>query len=223
MDPATLAAVALGLLFIGGGKKPHTKGVKKPLSKAERIEMMNEIRSMSNHYSSEFNSMPFLADFLTVVGYRESNFNSSAVSPEIKTNPKNAERGLFQLRPRTAFKKQNGLESKIHDPDILFNPRWSFVCAVYHIWDACDTLSKKGFTPNFSAIRRWWRLPSLADDYDLIDELSQDVARRFEKATLDCNQYYGTNIDPDFVWAQVENWDNYPGMDVMLNVYGLSK
>lgn len=225
MEPVTLALLALGgFAILGGGKRSSSRGVSGGWTikgKEDRVAMLHEIRNMSFHYTNEFGSMPLLADFLTVTAFRESNFNPASANPEIKSNPANAARGLFGMRPETVFKDSNGLKHMRSQPNALLNPRWSFVCAVYHAWDCCDTLARKDLPPNFAAIRRWWGWPHLADDYDLSDERSRASLEKLEKAITDCNRGYGTDIDPDFIWRTIQGWENYPGMDVMLNVYGL--
>lgn len=227
MEPITLALIALGsFAVLGGGKRSSSRGVKAGgwavKGEADRVAMLNEIRNMSFHYSNEFGSMPLLADFLTVTGFRESRFNPAATNPEVKTNPENAARGLFGMRPQTAFRQENGLSALRASPNLLLNPRWSFVCAVFHIWDCCDTLARKGYTPNFAAVRRWWGRPHLADDYDLADERSRASVAKLEKAIHDCNRQYGTNLNPDFIWQPIQGWQNYPGMNITLHVYGLA-
>jgi len=227
MEPITLALIALGGVAILGGKRKSSRGVHAGgwavKGKDDRAAMLNEIRSMSFHYSNEFGSMPLLADYLTVVGFRESNFNPSSVNKEIKTDPQNAARGLFGMRPETAFKSKNGLESLRSHPNTLLNPRWAFVTAVDHVWRACHAVDRKsGASTNYVAVRRWWGVPNLVHDFDLSESKSQSSLAKLEKAVFDCNKGYGTNVDPDFIWQSVQGWKNYPGMDVMKQVYGLT-
>lgn len=235
MEPVTLALLALGGYAIVGGKRtPRSRGVKTSgwavKGQEGRVAVLNEIRGMAFHYSNEFGSMPLLADFLTVTGFRESNFNPAAANPEIKNNPMNAARGLFGMRPETAFKSSNGLRFMRAHPNALLNPRWSFVCAVHHAWQACDKVfSTYGVGTNYAAVRRWWGWPVsktadgtlLVADFDISDSRSQASLEKLEKAIHDCNRGYGTTMDPDFIWATIQGWQNYPGMGVMLQVYGL--
>lgn len=234
MEPVTLAIIAAAGLLLASGKKkgrPSGGGSYRERfrvdSKEERIAVMNDIRSMSAWYSNEFGSMPFLADFLTVTAFRESRFNPAAFNQEVATNPNKtmglSALGLFGQRPDFMFKKANGLESLKSKPYLIHNPKWAFVTAVYHIWDADQTaISKSGREADWAAVRRWWGYPSKVDDFDMMDEFSQKSAMRFEEAIHDCNSSYGTNIDPDFMWMPVES-DGYPGMDVMLKAFGLKK
>lgn len=228
MDPVTLAILALGGVALLGGKKSASRsgsvasGGFAVRGKADRASMLNEVRNMSFHYSNRFGSMPRLADFLTVTAFRESNFNPEAINPEVKTNPANAARGLFGMRPETAFKESNGLLFMRNHPNALLHPRWAFVCAVDHVWRACSaTMRKSETTANFAAVRRWWGWPVLVHDFDLENSKSRASAEKFEKATNDCNRAYGTNINPNFVWGPIQNWENYPGMETMLGIYGL--
>lgn len=220
MDPITLALLALGGMAFTRRPRPRATRAGGASVEVDRRKVLNEIRNMSFFYSNTFNSMPGLADFLTVVGFREANFNPNVVNSEIKTNP-NAARGIFGFRPEGILKKSNGLEHLLRTPNVLLNPRWSFVCAVFHIWDACERLDDEGLIPNYAAIRRWWGKPAYVYDYDLEHQYSRDNLSRFEKAILDCNRIYNTSIDPDFIWKPILQWENYPGMKTMLQVYGL--
>ena len=230
MEPITLALVAMGgIAILGGGRvkssgRGVTKGTEVVKTKGARAAMLNEIRSMSLYYSNEFGSMPFLADFLTVTGFRESNFNPNAVNKEIKTNPYNAARGLFGERPKTVFKTANGLKFMRAYPNALLNPRWAFVTAVDHVWRACRAVDRKsGRSTNFAAVRRWWGLPHLVHDFELSASYSQKSLSKLKKAIGDCNRGYGTNLSPDFIWQPIRGWQNYPGMAIMLKVYGLEQ
>lgn len=220
MDPITLAMLAIGGLALT--RAPSRRPLRASMTSAEvdRRSVLNEIRNMSFFYSNTFNSMPDLDDFLTVTGFREANFNPNVINPEIKTNP-NAARGVFGFRPDVILKKSNGLDHLLKTPNILLNLRWSFVCAVYHIWDACDRLDRAGFIPNYAAIRRWWGIPAYVYDYDLENEYSRGNLSRFEKAVLDCNRVYSTNIRQDLIWNPILRWKNYPGMKTMIKAYGL--
>ena len=228
MDPFTLAVLAVGgLALLGGGRKGGkssggASGSGATKGKAERAAMLNEIRAMSFHYSNQFNSMPVLADYMVTIGFRESNFNPDVANPEIQSNPSNAARGLFGMRPQTAFQKANGLEHMRSRPNALLDPRWAFVTAVWGVHAACNRAAKAGHTPNYAAVRRWWAYPSLTTDYSLSKEKSVSNLKKLEKAIVDVNAGYGTKINPNFIWAPVRGWKNYPGMQTMLKVYGLA-
>lgn len=225
MEPITLALIALGgLALVGGGKKSRGAGGGWAIKgKEDRVRMINEIRNMSFYYSNRFGSMPYLADFMTVTAFRESNFNPNKANPEIEKNPMNAARGLFGMRPETAFTPSNGLEALRNSPNTLLNPRWAFVTAVNGVYRACDSVYRdSGRTANFAAVRRWWGYPSNVHDFDLTKQHSKDSLAKLEKAIDDCNDAYGTQIDPDFIWRPISGWKNYPGMGIMLSEYGLT-
>jgi len=226
MDPLTLAALAVGGLFLLGGKKGGggSSSSKKWAVKGpeDRRQWLNEIRSMSYWYSNTYGSMPHLADYLTVVGFIESRFNPAATNPEVKTNPMNAARGLFGARPKTAFKESNGLEYMRQYPNALLNPKWAFVTATFSVWQACNAVDREGSgVADWASIRRWWGFPSKVHDFNFDDPWSYGNLERFEAGLHKCNEQYGTGIDPDFVWQKVRGWDNYPGMPVMIKVFGL--
>jgi len=226
MDPVTLAALAFGGLLVFGGKKSRSSSVHRSnwavKGDEDRVYWLNEIRAMSNWYSSTYGSMNYLADYFTVVGYIESRFNPAAINPEYKTNPNNAARGLFGVRPKTAFKSANGLEYMRAYPNSLLNPRWAFVTATFSVWQACDAVwDKNSGIPNFAAVRRWWGYPSKVHDFNYKDPYSAGNTERFLEGLQECNDQYGTNIDPDFIWQPIHGWQNFPGMPAMIQSFGL--
>lgn len=216
IDPLTLAAIFGGLLFFGGRKKGGSSvsagggfGVTGP---EDRLAWLNGIRGMSFWVTDTYNTMPGLADFLTVVGFAESRFNPSAANPEISTNW-NAARGLFGMRPSTAE-----LDA---EPDLLFNPYWAFVTAVDHAAKAIKAIEREqSGVPNWMAIRRWWAIPSLVHDFNEDKTKSGEVRGRFERAIFDCNAEYGTSIDPNFIWFETY-LGGYPGRTELMRVLNL--
>lgn len=226
VEPITLALAAAASLFLlkgkSGGSSSGARDKFKATSHQDRLKYLEEVRSMSQWYSNRYGSMPDLADFLTIVGFIESRFNPAAANPEISSNPSNAARGLFGFRPNTAFRSKNGLESLRSSPNLLYNPRWSFVCAVFHVYDADRTASRKGYQADWVAVRRWWGYPSKLDDFDMVEEFSQNSLRKFDTAVFECNNIYGTNVDPDFMWNSVRS-GGFPGMEVLLKDFGLRK
>jgi hypothetical protein len=228
MEPITLAALAAaGLLALSGGKKSGGSYVPvekfRARSREDRVKYLREIRSMSGWYSNTFDSMPYLADYLTVVAYIESRFNPAAANPEIKRNPMNAARGLFGQRPQFMFKEENGLEALKNRPNLIHNPKWAFVTAVFHIWDADQTsIRRANREADWAGVRRWWGYPSKIYDYDLLEDFSQRSLSKFQNGIDGVNEEYGTGIDPNFIWRPVES-AGYPGMDAMIKAFGLKK
>jgi len=226
MEPITLAAIAFGGALLFGKKKKSGSSVHgggwAVKGEEDRRYWLNEVRAMSYWYSEEFGSMPFLADYLTVVGFIESRFNPAAVNPEVATNPMNAARGLFGARPQTAFKSKNGLEYMRAYPNALLNPRWAFVTATFSVWQACAAVHREqSGIADWAAIRRWWGFPSKVHDFDYSDPWSPGNTERFEEGLHKCNAQFGTGIDPDFIWQKVQGWENYPGMPIMIKAFGL--
>jgi len=226
MEPTTLALIAIGGAALlggkgGGGRAGSSSGwaIK---GKEGRAKMLNEVRNMSFYYSKTFNSMPLLADYLTVVGFIESNFNPAATNPEVKSNPMNAARGLFGMRPETAFKNSNGLKGMRSSPNTLLNPRWAFVTAVDYVAQGCYQVDRDlNRGTNFAAVRRWWARPALIKDFDYSGEHSKVNLQRFQDGIASVNKAYGTNVNPEFIWQTISGWRNYPGMDTMRKAYGL--
>lgn len=186
----------------------------------QRLAMMVEIRKMSAYTSSRFGMMPHLMDYLTVVGYIESRFNPTSINPEYRKN-KNAARGLFGMRPETAFKESNTLESLLSKPNALLNPVMAFCTAVGHIADADQRSRQKvGRGADWLAARRWWGRPHLVSDYNLDDSRSVSSMNKFINGIAGVNREYGANINEDFIWARVQS-GGYPGMRTMLNAFGV--
>lgn len=227
MDPITLAFIALGgAVLLGDKKKRGGKGASAGgwgvKGDQDRLHWLNEIRSMSYWYTETYGSMPFLADYLTVVGYIESRFNPAAVNPQIKTDPMNAARGLGGMRPESAFKTSNGLKYMRAHPNALLNPRWAFVTSVDFIHDACAAVDREGSgVIDWVAVRRWWGFPSKVHDFNFSDPYSAGNLERFEDGLHECNAEFGTGINPDFVWRKIQGWKNYPGMAMMVKSFGL--
>lgn len=220
MDPATLAIIALGGALLLGKRSGSTSSRSKWYAKnrEDREMWLNEIMAMSNWYSSKFNSMPLLGDYLASIGFIESGFNPAAIN----NSSFNAARGLFGIRPETAFKKSNGLEFMLGYRNALLNPRWSFVIAVNHIYDACKAVEREGSgIADWAAIRRWWGYPSRVHDFNYSNEWSKSNTEKLEEGIEECNSQYGTNIDPDFIWKDVKRYNNYPGIKIMIKSFGL--
>lgn len=239
MDPITLAALAFGGLFLTRGKKRRSSsgGVSKvqgslvagfvPWSKdeitdAERRIVLAEIRNMAQFVTERYGMMPGLSDYLTVVGFIESRFNPWAANPQIKTDPYNAARGPFGMRPKTAFKKANGLTHLRDYPFTLYSIRWSFVAAVDDIARAARATYEKGTgDADWAATRRWWGYPSKVHDFNYEDPYSAGNTERFEEGLHKCNDQFQTGIDPDFIWEKVRA-ENYPGIEYLMYDFGLN-
>lgn len=187
----------------------------------ERVMVLTEIRNMAYFIYERYGIMPFLAEYLTVIGFIESRFNPWAANPQIKTDPYNAARGVFGMRPKTAFKDSNRLTHLRDWPDTLYNIRWSFVAAVDDIARAASRVAAKGSgVADWLSIRRWWRKPILVHDFGEEDDESPGVRERLEAGLHKCNEEFGTDIDPDFIWAPVQA-EGYPGIDYLLYDFGL--
>lgn len=234
MDPVTLAAIALGGLFLTRKKKRRSSGSSSggttagfgnewaDMGPEDRRAVLNEIRAMAYFVSERYGMMPYLADYLSAVGYWESRFNPWSANPQIEDDPYNAARGLFQMRPKTAFKDKNGLTHLREYPDTLYSIRWSFVAAVDDIARAARAPERKGTgIANWLGVRRWWRYPHLVHDFNEDDSESAGVRERLEEAIDRVNDQYGLNIDPDFIWMPVEQ-QNYPGIEMLMYDFGLN-
>lgn len=237
MEPVTAIILAAGALLMTNKKKSSVINPAAGSSRGsdyapaedpnapkkgdpDRIAMAIEIRRMSLWYSSRYNSMPLLADYLTVVAFIESRFGPSAINPEVSSNPENAARGLFGMRPRTAFR--GSIKNLTSQPNLLLDPKWAFVTALHGVWSACNRVhSESPIPPDWASVRRWWASYSLASDFGYEKEHSKVNTKRLLSGIEKCNNSYGTNINPSFINSPVMGWGNFPGMDVILQDYGL--
>ncbi len=218
-----LLLLGTSALLLGGKKSSSKKSVSygKDMNKQQRYAMMLEIRKMSAFASNKFGMMPFLADYLTVVGYIESRFNPSLANPEIKKNPSNAARGLFGMRPESAFASSNGLIGLRIRPNLLLNPIWAFCTAVDYVARADEAARERsGRRADWLSVRRWWGRPTLIHDFELSDQKSIDSMERFTNGIEGVNAEYGANINEDFMWADVER-GGYSGAKALLKAFGV--
>lgn len=228
MEPVTIALLVGSALLLrpkkkGRGRSTVTYGRK--MTMAERSAMLDEIRQMSAYVSNKYGASPYLGDYMTVVGYLESRFNPTSANPEIKRNPANAARGLFGMRPETAFGREDSLKHLIRKPNLLLKPRWAFVTAVDYMMQA-DRRSRaaSGREADFMATRRWWAVPKLVHDYDEVRTLagknSLEIRRRFETGIEGVNDEFGTDINEDFIWMPVQS-GGYPGIQSLMKDFRL--
>ena len=225
MDPVTIALLLGGAILLRPKKKGKRSGkvtYGRGMTHAERSAMLAEVRKMSYYVSNKYGMMPYLADYLTTIGYIESRFNPTSVNPEIKTNPANAARGLFGMRPETAFgRRGSNLKHLVKKPNLLLNPKWAFVTAVDYALQADQrSIDESGREADWAAVRRWWGRPKLVHDYDLSDSRSQASMRKFTNGIEDVNREYGVNINEDFIWMNVER-GGYPGIQSLMKDFGL--
>lgn len=221
-----MAALAFGSLFLVRKKKRRSSGSSSSSSievpwafvaetYEERAMVMMEIQNMARWVSDRYGMMPLLSEYLTVIGFRESRFNPSLAA----SSKPNAAIGLFQMQPETAFTAKNGLKEMLPYSDVLFNIRWSFVMAVDGVARAAFTVTSRD--ADWLSARRWWNRWSLANDFDESNPISKGVRERLEKAITDCNEAFGTGIDPDFIWQPIQA-NNYPGVEQLLYDFGLN-
>jgi len=217
-----------GALVLGGSKRRRSRGISISIDQKrthdQRVQMLLRIRDMARWSSQKWGMMPHLDDYLTAVGYWESRFNETKVNPEYyksSAGRKNAARGLFQMRPNSAFRRQNGLLPLLSRPNLLLDPRWAFVTAVDYIAQGNKrSWEKSGRAANWLAIRRWWRLPSLLHDYDESDPEAWAVHRKLLEAIEGVNREYGQDINEDFIYTSVDV-GGYPGVQTIMPAFGL--
>jgi hypothetical protein len=175
--PVVAGLALAALLGKSGGKKSSSKSYKKIPSefgtKAEpnRDAAKEFILSASNNLTNKYGIMENLGEYLSGVAYLESRFNPFVING----NSRNSARGLFQMRADSAFSDSNGLKKYRNTPDVLFDPRVSFVAAVDYAYRGAKRSYEKGGSPDWYAIRRWWALPYLIHDYALENERSRST------------------------------------------------
>jgi hypothetical protein len=212
MDPITLAALALGsVVLLGGKKKRSSSSVKSGTTTSgagprawvaetneERSRWLHEIESMSRWVSDKYGTMPYLSDFLVITSFRGARFNPAMVN---SPSP-NSARGLFDMRPDTVAQYIPAIGV---DPSLLNNPYISFVVSIQHIIRAVSKVNQRGSgVADWISIRRWWAYPYLVHDFDESEPKSKQVRGRMLVDVDDCNEHWGTNIDPNFWDADVD-------------------
>lgn len=225
MDPVTIALLLGGAFMLRPKKKRvGSKAAAKrgKVTMDDRRAMLAEVRKMSYFVSNKYGMAPFLADYLTTVAFIESRFNPRATNPEIKTNPANAARGLFGMRPETAFGRRGSqLKHLVKKPNLLLNYKWAFVTAVDYAMQGDErSIEKTGREADWAAVRRWWGRPSLVHDYDLSDDRSQASLRKLINGIEGVNDEFDADINEDFIWMNVER-GGYPGIQSLMKDFGL--
>lgn len=147
---------------------------------------------------------PGLGDYLVAVAWTESRGNPDAVAGSTGA------RGWFQLIPSTAAHPR-----VLADPTLLHDERWAVATAadlVYRL--AVRWGLNKGFQPDWAAIRRGWRYPSLVIDADEFDPNSKRVGRHFVEGLV------AAGLGPGFARESPipERW---PGRDALLQAVGV--
>jgi hypothetical protein len=155
--------------------------------------------------------MPGLTDFLLAVSYWESRFKSNAQAGDAR----NSARGLTQLRADSAFRESNNLTQYRSNPDLLLNPTWNLILAADYAARAAERGEQKGFgVIDWLAVRRWWRLPSLAWDANETKSDSARVRRNFEESLGK------VGVSADFMYQPVHR-GGWPGAITVLRDFGL--
>ena len=230
MDPITLAALAFGSAILLGGKKRRssassgTRVVSPPSgwvakTKEERAHWLHEIENMSRWVSNKYGTMPHLSNYLVITSFRGAKFNPGMVNAEIAKNP-NAARGLFDMRPSTV---EQYIPAIGDSPELLNNPYISFTVAIQHIIRAVSKVEQKGSgVPDWISIRRWWTYPYLVHDFDESEEVSKKVRDRMMFDVDDCNEKWGTDINPDFWDYDVNVGGAPPTPQALMQDFGLA-
>ena len=152
-----------------------------------------------------------LPDYLSAVAWTESRFNPEACNGECGSN---SARGLFQLRPKSAFNKP-GYEHLVSEPNLLFDPRINTAFYTWYMY-RLRPFASKNQTIDWLALRRGAAFPSLVSDVNEGKPRSIDTRKRFEQALeavgLPKSFMYQKAFPNDFEW---------PGVDVVLESVGV--
>jgi len=203
-----VAGIAIAAIFSnkGGSKGSSSKSYRKvpsefgtkdnPNRDAAKEFILNASRNLINKYGI----MENLDVYLSGVAYLESRFNPFVSGGNLR----NSARGLFQIRADSAFTDSNGLKKYRNTPDVLFDPRMSFVAAVDYAYRGAKRSYEKGGSPDWYAIRRWWALPHLIHDYALENERSRSTRESIKRGVTQ------VGMNPNALNTKI-NIKNYPG------------
>ncbi len=154
--------------------------------------------------------MPGLSDYLLGVAYGESRFTPTAQNGE----ERNSARGLFQMRPDTAFRKNNGLEHLRNKPEKLLDRKMAMVTAIDYIAAAGKRAQKEGVQIDWAAVRRWWVYPKLLTDFARTHDRSKKVDRVFP-------EHLGKAGANPGIFDKMANTHNYPGIKETAKFFGV--
>jgi hypothetical protein len=211
MEPITLALIALGGLTVLGRKSGGSIRAAGDVFHGNQEEARQYIISVGDYIQHQYGAMPGLTDFLLAVSYWESRFKSNAQAGDAR----NSARGLTQLRADSAFRESNNLTQYRSNPDLLLNPTWNLILAADYAARAAERGEQKGFgVIDWLAVRRWWRLPSLAWDANETKSDSARVRRNFEESLGK------VGVSADFMYQPVHR-GGWPGAITVLRDFGL--
>jgi len=210
MEPITLALLALGgLTVLGRGKKSSVRSGG-DVFKGDQEAARRYIIQVGDYMQNQYGAMPGLTNFLLAVAYWESRFKSNAQAG----TSRNSARGLTQLRADSAFRSSNNLENLRDQPNLLLHPTWNLILAADYAARAAERASEKGLNIDWLGVRRWWRLPSLAWDFDETKSDSRRVRENFEESLGK------VGVNPDFMYQTVHR-GGWPGAIPVLKDFGL--
>jgi hypothetical protein len=173
----------------------------KEFSKAKRAEVRKIVKATAKEIGSLYD-MQGLDTFLDAVGNSESQYNPCAAGDG------GVSKGIFQIRATTAF---STYYTHLRDfwPEMAKDPVLSTIVAAYCVSRAL----KQADEPTWLAVRRWWKYPSLVDDSNNADPISQGIRERFAKAL---NRI---GVSPSFMDKKVssKNWPTFP---IVLRKFG---
>ncbi len=157
----------------GGGNG----GTYKPTS-AVRNANRTLIAGWAAHFEDALN-MPGLGAFLDQQAYGESRFNHRAVNKTDKGKP-NAARGVFQIRPKSAFRGQAG-KNVVANPQALFDMRVQIAAILRYIDSMKNYHGGHGRDRiDWLAVKRGMGYPSHVSDFDEVKERSKKVRARMQ-------------------------------------------
>jgi hypothetical protein len=211
MEPITLALIALGGLTVLGRRSGGSIRAAGDVFHGDQEKARQYIISVGDYIQNQYGAMPGLTDFLLAVSYWESRFKSNAQAG----NARNSARGLTQLRADSAFRDSNNLKQYRSNPDLLLNPTWNLILAADYAARAVERGEQKGYGAiDWLAVRRWWRKPSLAWDFNEDDSESRSVREHLEESLGK------VGVSPDFMYQRVQR-GGWPGAITVLRDFGL--
>jgi hypothetical protein len=168
--PAAIAGA--GLLVLGGSRAAGASGLEGldlpssggSFDPSVLSEKARRVYDFARHVEDLGIWTPGFAEFAVTTSQIESGHTPNAMNKGSAFE--NAARGLYQIRPESAFSWRNGLEHLQNQQELLFDPAWSTAIAADYAKRLVDVYAKPGQTVTWADLRRGWKYPKLvSSDY----------------------------------------------------------
>jgi hypothetical protein len=160
-----IAAAGAGLFVFGASRKAGASGLgglDLPSGGSDDLDLSakaQRVYDYAKHVEDLGIWTPGFAEFAVATSYIESRHNPNAMNKSSAFE--NAARGLYQLRPKSAFNWRNGLEHLQSQQDLLFDPAWATATAADYARRLATYYASEGQTVTWGDLRRGWKYPKL--------------------------------------------------------------